>query len=195
MIEKFKTLFFVKSSLISLYLALTIPIPFVSIDRLKIPSFVIFFLGLYLIINITSDYVETCNNKISYKTSLISKTLGKNNWEISWKDIKLIKSLPTSQGSKVYYFNTYQGDNFLLPQRVENFEKFILIVSKNTGLDMKEISYISPLWTYKLLTFLSVLMIVGELFAFYKLNIINTETITLLSNCGYSSTLSQASLF
>jgi hypothetical protein len=65
MIEKFKTLFFVKSSLIALYLALTIPIPFISIDRLKIPSIVTFFLGLYLIINITSDYVETCNNKIS----------------------------------------------------------------------------------------------------------------------------------
>ena len=77
MIEKFKTLFFVKSSLISLYLALTIPIPFVSIDRLKIPSIITFFLGLYLIINITSDYVETCNNKISYKTSFISKFLGK----------------------------------------------------------------------------------------------------------------------
>ena len=102
MIEKFKTLFFVKSSLVSLYLALTIPIPFISIDRLKNPSIIIFFLGLYLIINITSDYVETCNNKISYKTSFISKTLGKKNWEISWKDIKLIKSLPTSQGSKLY---------------------------------------------------------------------------------------------
>ena len=166
MIEKFKTLFFVKSSLISLYLALTIPIPFVSIDRLKIPSIITFFLGLYLIINITSDYVETCNNKISYKTSFISKTLGKKNWEISWKDIKLIKSLSTSQGSKVYYFNTYQGDNFLVPQRVENFEKFLLIVSKNTGISINELSYISPLWTYKLLTLISVLMVVGELFAF-----------------------------
>ncbi len=166
MIEKFKTLFFVKSSLISLYLALTVPIPFISIDNLKIPSIIIFFLGLYLIINITSDYVETSNNKISYKTSFISKTLGKKNWEISWKDIKLIKSLPTSQGSKVYYFNTYQGDNFLVPQRVENFEKFLLIVSRNTGISINELSYISPLWTYKLLTLLSVLMIVGELFAF-----------------------------
>ena len=166
MIEKFKTLFFVKSSLVSLYLALTIPIPFVSIDRLKIPSIIIFFLGLYLIINITSDYVETCNNKISYKTSFISKALGKKSWDISWKDIKLIKSLPTSQGSKVYYFNTYQDDNLLVPQRVENFEKFVLIVSKNTGIDTSEISYISPLWTYKLLTLLSVLMIVGELIAF-----------------------------
>ena len=166
MIEKFKTLFFVKSSLVFLYLALTIPIPFISIDRLKIPSVITFVLGLYLIINITSDYVETCNNKISYKTSFISKTLGKKNWEISWKDIKLIKSLPTSQGSKVYYFNTFQGDNFLVPQRVENFEKFLLIVSSNTGIATNEISYISPLWTYKLLTLLSVVMIIGELFAF-----------------------------
>ena len=166
MIEKFKTLFFVKSSLITLYLALTIPIPFISIDKLKILSITAFVLGLYLIINITSDYVETCNNKISYKTSFISRTLGRKNWEIFWKDIKLIESLPTSQGSKVFYFNTKKGDNFLIPQRVENFEKFLLIVSKNTGIATNELSYISPLWTYKLLTFLSVLMIIGELFAF-----------------------------
>ena len=166
MIEKFKTLLIVKSSLISLYLALTIPIPFISIDKFKILSITTFVLGLYLIINITSDYVETCNNSISYKTSFISRTLGRKNWEIFWKDIKIIKTLPTSQGSKVYYFNTFQGDNFLVPQRVENFEKFLLIVSSNTGIAINEISYISPLWTYKLLTLISVLMIIGELLAF-----------------------------
>ena len=126
MIEKFKTLFFVKSSLISLYLALTIPIPFISIDKLKILSIFTFVLGLYLIINITSDYVETCNNKISYKTSFIAKILGRKNWEIPWKDIKLIKTLNTSQGGNVYYFNTNKGDNFLIPQRVENFERFLV---------------------------------------------------------------------
>jgi len=166
MVEKFKTLFFVKSSLISLYLALTIPIPFISIDKLKILSITTFVLGLYLIINITSDYVETCNNKISYKTSFISRALGRKDWEIFWKDIKLIESLPTSQGSKVFYLNTKRGDNFLIPQRIENFEKFLVIVSKNTGLITDELSYISPLWTYKLLTFLSFIMIIGEIFAF-----------------------------
>ena len=166
MIEKFKTLFFVKSSLISLYLALTIPIPFISIDKLKFISIFIFVLGLYLIINITSDYVETSNEKISYKTSFISKILGRKNWEIPWKEIKFIKKLPTSQGSKVYYFNTNKGDNFLIPQRVENFERFISIIYENTKIEVEEISYISPLWTYKLLTFLSVLMIIGELFAY-----------------------------
>ena len=166
MIEKFKTLFFVKSSLVTLYLALTIPISFISIDELKTFSAFTFVLGLYLIINITSDYVETCNNKIVYKTSFISKTLGKKNWEISWKDIKSIKTLPTSQGSKVFYFNTNKGDNFLVPQRVENLEKILLIVTRETGIATNKISYISPLWTYKLLTLLSGLMIIGELFAF-----------------------------
>ena len=165
-VEKFKTLFFVKSSLISLYLALTFPIPFICSDQLKITSIVIFVLGLYLIINITSDQVETCNNKISFKTSLISKILGRRNWEIFWKDIKLIKSLPTSQGSKVYYFNTNKDENFLLPQRLENFERFIFIIHENTKISIDEISYLSPLWTYKLLTFLSIIMIMGELIAF-----------------------------
>ena len=166
MIEKFKTLFFVKSSLIALYLALTIPIPFISNQELKIPSIILFVLGLYSIINITSDIVETCKDKISYKTSFISKILGRRNWEIYWKDIRLIKSLPTSQGSKVYYFNTNKDENFLLPQRLENFERFIYIIHKNTKINIDEISYLSPLWTYKLLTFLSLLMIIGELFAF-----------------------------
>ena len=166
MIEKFKTLFFVKSSLISLYLALTIPIPFLSVDELRIISISAFVLGLSLIINITNDYVETSNKKISYKTSFISKIFGRKNWEIFWKDIKLIKSLPTSQGSKVYYFNTKKDENFLVPQRLENFEKFLSIVSRNTGIATNNMTYISPLWTYKLLTLLSVLMIIGEIFAF-----------------------------
>ena len=163
---KFKTLFSVKSSLISLYLALTIPIPLISIDNFKNLSIILFVLGLYLIIQITNDYLETCEKKISYKTSLISKTFGRKNWEIFWKDIKLIKSSPTSQGSRVYYFNTIKGDNYLIPQRLENFEKFLTITSNKTGLEVKDISYISPLWTYKLLTLLSILMIIGEIYSF-----------------------------
>ena len=166
MIEKFKTLFFVKSSLISLYLSLTIPIPYVSSEKLKLLSIFTFIFGLFLIINITNDYVNTCDNKVSYKTSFISKVLGKKNWEIFWNDIKLIKSFPTSQGSKVHYFVTNKDESFLVPQRIENFERFISIVENKTKLNINGLSYLSPLWTYKLLTYLSVLMIIGELIAF-----------------------------
>ena len=166
MIEKFKTLFFVKSSLIFLYLALTIPIPFISSENFKIISIITFVFGFFLIINITNDYVITCDKKISYKTSFVSKIFGKKNWEIIWKDIRLIKSLPTSQGSKVNYFITNRNESLLVPQRVENFERFVSVVQNRTKLNVDELAYISPLWTYKLLTFLSILMIIGELIAF-----------------------------
>ena len=166
MIEKFKTLFFVKSSLISLYLALTIPIPYISSEKLKIFSIIFFVFGLLLVINITDDYVYTCDKKISYKTSVISKIFGNKNWEIIWGDIKLIKSLPTSQGSKVHYFINNKNEGFLVPQRIENFERFISVVEDKTKLNIHNISYISPLWTYKLLTYLSIFMIIGEIIAF-----------------------------
>ena len=166
MIEKFKTLFFVKSSLISLYLALTIPIPFISIEQLKILSIILFILGLLMILDITNDTVYTSDEKISYKTSFVSKIFGKKDWEISWKEIKFIKSLKTSQGSKVYYFITNVNKNYLLPQRIEKFEKFVSIVKNRTELNINELTYLSPLWTYKLLTYLSILMIIGEIIAF-----------------------------
>ena len=166
MIEKFKTLFFVKSSLISLYLALTIPIPFISIEQLKILSIIFFILGLFMILDITNDTVYTSDEKISYKTSFVSKIFGKKDWEISWKEIKFIKSLKTSQGSKVYYFITNVNENYLLPQRIEKFEKFVSIVKNRTELNINELTYLSPLWTYKLLTYLSILMIIGEIITF-----------------------------
>ena len=81
MVENFKTLFVVKSSLISLYLALTIPIPFFSDEKLKILSIFAFSVGLFLIINITNDQVITCEEGISYKTSLISQLIGKKRLE------------------------------------------------------------------------------------------------------------------
>ena len=164
--KKFKTLFLVKSSLISLYLALTLPIPFISSENLKNISIATFFIGLFLIVNITNECVEIYDEKISFKTSIISKFFGKSNWEILWKEILLIKSLPTSQGSKVFYFTTNKDKNFLLPQRLENFEEFVSIISNKTGIKVNELSYISPLWTYKLLTILSLFMIVGEFIAF-----------------------------
>ncbi len=166
MVEKFKTLFFVKSSLISLYLALTFPITFISSEKLKIFSIITFVFGLLLIINITNDYVDTCDKKISYKTSFISKIFGKKNWEIFWKDIKLIKSFPTSQGSDVHYFISNKNESYLVPQRVENLERLVSIIEEKTKLNIDKLSYISPLWTYKLLTYISIFMIMGEIIAF-----------------------------
>ena len=162
MTEKFNSLLPVRSSLVSLYIALTFPIPFISSEQLRITSLSFFIIGLFLIVNITSDYVETSEKKISYKTSFISRAFGKKNWEIFWLDIKSIRALPTSQGSRVFYFIDKKSNNFLVPQRIENFDVFLDKVEQKTNIKTKSISYISPLWTYKLLTLLSLLMVLGE---------------------------------
>ena len=164
--KKFKTLFFVKSSLITLYVALTLPITFISIEGFKIISFILFFVGLILIVNITSDYVEVSTDKISYKTTFFSDVVGKKSWELFWKDIKLIDSSPTSQGSKVYYFITFGDQKFLVPQRVENLEELLTLILERTKINTEGMSYISPMWTYKLLTLLSLFMIIGEIISF-----------------------------
>ena len=101
--------------------------------------------------------------KFLIKQVLFQDSLEKKNWEIFFREIKSIKSLPTSQGSKVYYFVDEKGKNILLPQRIENFDKFLYKIKLNTNLDVEGISYISPLWTYKFLTIISVLMIFGEI--------------------------------
>ena len=164
--KKFKTLFFVKSSLITLYVALTLPIPFISIEGYKIISLILFFIGLILIVNITSDYVEISTDKISYKTTFFSDLVGKKSWEVFWEDIKLIDSSPTSQGSKVYYFITFGDQKFLVPQRVENLKELLTLILERTNINTEGMDYISPMWTYKLLTLLSLFMITGEIISF-----------------------------
>ena len=118
--------------------------PFISSDNLKNFSIFVLVVGFFLIISITNDQVVTSDNGITYKTGLISKTLGKKEWKICWDEIVSIKSLPTSQGSKVHYFSTNNNENFLIPQRIENFERFLLIISEKTNLQIKEINYLSP---------------------------------------------------
>ena len=164
--QRFNTLFSVKSSLISLYLALTFPLVFITMDNLKLISIICFILGLIFIIFISNDYVITSEKTIVFKTSYISSLFGKRGWEIYWNDISTIKAFPTSQGSKVFYFITSSEKSFLLPQRIERFSEFKKILSnKIDGLNI-DLNYISPLWTYKLLTGISIIFILGEAYLF-----------------------------
>ena len=66
----------------------------------------------------------------------------------------------------VFYFIDVKGKNLLVPQRIENFDVFLDEIEKKTSISTETISRISPLWTYKLLTLLSILMITGEVILF-----------------------------
>ena len=161
-IKTFNTLLSVKVSLILLYLALTLPIPYITISNLRYTSLILILVGLFIIINISNETVKTNEEEVSLSTNLLSCLLGKKNWIINWKDIKDIKSYPTSQGSKVHYFITNKDANYLIPQRLNNQKDFARVITNNTGINTKNLTYISPLWTYNLLTIICFLMILAE---------------------------------
>tara|TARA_B100000902_G_C26865454_1_gene695082 strand:- start:72 stop:596 length:525 start_codon:yes stop_codon:yes gene_type:complete len=164
--ERFDTLLSVKSSLITLYLALTFPIIFISNDNLRVLSIICFISGFILTFNITNDFVTINENSIKLNTSLVSNFFGKKSWELFWKDISLIKTFSTSQGSKVHYFITSKNKSFLIPQRIERIGEFKEILSRKLNFFDSNFEYISPLWTYKLLTFISSFMLLGEIYLF-----------------------------
>jgi len=165
-INRFNTLLTVKSSLISLYLALTFPLIFITLDGFKLISILCLVFGLYFTFSIVSDYVITTENRILLKTSLLSGFFGKKSWEIRWEDITAVKSFPTSQGSNVHYFVTSSQESFLVPQRIERYSEFKEILSRKIKSLDGDLSYISPLWTYKILTLISIIMFLVEVYAF-----------------------------
>ena len=163
--RKYKTQFFVKSSLLTLYVALTLPIPFITINALKTLSIILIIFGLILIFFITDESLIVNESTLIYKTNFISSLLGKKNWEIKWADISLIKSLPTSQGNKIHYIVTQQENSYLIPQRINKLSEFSSFLNKKTNKELEGIDYMSPPWTYKVLTFISTLMIIIEALA------------------------------
>ena len=163
---RFETLTIVKASLTTLYIALVLPIPFLAFNEFRLLSIITFVIGLFLISNITNDYVTTSEESISFDTSNLSNLLGKKSWILFWNDIKQIKSLRTSQGSKVYYFISKDEKKFLVPQRINNYDAFLKTINKRTDIDTRNMSSLAPLWTYKILTLISIIMISLEVFSF-----------------------------
>ena len=165
--KRFYTQIYVRLSLISLYLALTFPIIFIALDNFKLLSILCLVFGLIFTYSISNDYVIINENSIILKTSFLSSIFGKNSREIFWNEIVSVKSYPTSQGSKVHYFITSSKKSFLVPQRLERYHEFKKILEKKINYPgIEDINYISPLWTYKILTLISTVMFFGELYGF-----------------------------
>tara|TARA_Y100001970_G_C13937460_1_gene701418 strand:+ start:148 stop:402 length:255 start_codon:yes stop_codon:yes gene_type:complete len=78
-----------------------------------------------------------------------------------------VKSFPTSQGCKVYYFITSSDKSFLIPQMIEKFVEFKKILKIKIEFFDFDLDYISPLWTYKFLTIISILIFIGEFYTFF----------------------------
>ncbi len=152
----------IRCTLIGLYLALVLPLPWQAPSGLRAVLWASVPLGLALVLALTSEQVELDAAGIRVGHPAWCGWWLRRGWQLPWTAITAITSVATSQGGRVYYLRSGDGA-FLLPQRVARFEAFLADLSSHTGLDTSGIGRISPPWTYRLLAMLCGVMLVGEL--------------------------------
>ena len=152
----------IRFTLISLYLALVLPLPVLAPPELQELLWAALPLGLVLILALVSEQVELSNDGIRVGHPAWCSWLLRRGWELPWDAITGLTPVATSQGGRVFYVRTKEGSAYLLPQRVQAFDDFLSRFSQHTGLNTSSIGRISPPWTYQLLAMLCGLFLGGE---------------------------------
>ena len=153
----------IRFTLISLYLALVLPLPWLAPAGLRPLLWLALPLGLLLIVALVSEQVELSASGLRVGHPRWCAWLLRRGWQLRWDQVQGLTPVTTSQGGRVYYVRSQDGSAYLLPQRVQGFEPFLGRFSQATGLDTSSIGRISPAWTYQLLAALCALMLLGEL--------------------------------
>ena len=141
----------IRFTLISLYLALVLPLPALAPTELQAWLWASLPLGLVLILALVSEQVELSDSGIRVGHPAWCGWLLRRGWQLNWDQITGLTPVATSQGGRVFYVRTKDGSAYLLPQRVQAFEEFLSRFSQASGLDTSSIGRISPPWTYQLL--------------------------------------------
>lgn len=152
----------IRFTLISLYLALVLPLPAVAPPAARPPLAIAVAAGLVLMLAITSERVVLDDQGIAVVPAPWCAAVLRRGWQLAWADVVALTPVVTSQGGRVYYVRASGGAAYLLPQRVAHFTDFLERFTAATGLASTGIGRISPPWTYQLLALLSALMLVGE---------------------------------
>ena len=152
----------IRFTLISLYLALVLPLPVLAPPGLQPWLWAALPIGLAVILALVSEGVELGGVDIRVGHPSWCAWLLRRGWTLQWAEITGLTPVATSQGGRVFYVRTKTGSAYLLPQRVQAFPEFLSRFSHHTGLDTSSIGRISPPWTYQLLAVLCGLMLAGE---------------------------------
>ncbi|MBV2352585.1 hypothetical protein KUL97_12790 [Synechococcus sp. HK05] len=152
----------IRFTLISLYLALVLPLPLLAPPELVVWLWAALPLGLALILALVSEQVELSDTGIRVGHPAWCSWLLRRGWQLNWEQITGLTPVTTSQGGRVFYVRTADGSAYLLPQRVQAFEDFLSRFSQASGLSTSSIGRISPPWTYQLLAVLCALGLAAE---------------------------------
>ena len=161
--ERFGLSPLIRFTLLSLYVALVLPLPVMAPQELRPLMVGALILGLVLVVGLLSEQVETDAAGLRVRYPGWICWLLRRSWSMKWADIRSLVPVGTSQGGTVYYLKAVDCRHQLLPQRIERFDLFLKLLSERASISTMGIGRLTPPWTYQVLACLAVLMIIGEL--------------------------------
>lgn len=150
----------IRLTLLLLYLALTLPLPFLAaVTQAPVPPALLVVgiaLGAIALYAALTERVIVNQQGIQMTYPRWVPTLFRRGWFLAWQDIQTLKPRSTGQGGIVYYFLNKQGEAFLLPMRVAGFARLVRYVQAKTKIDTSDVRPLAQPWMYLILLIFTV---------------------------------------
>jgi len=145
----------IRLTLLSLYVALTLPLPFLATMTQSPVSplwlWIGLGVGLVVLIAVLSERVVLDNEGIQVTYPDWVPRFFRGGWQLPWAEVQALKPRTTGQGGLVYYFLSRSGQGYLLPMRVAGFAKLVQLVQHRTGIDTADVRPLAQPWMYLIL--------------------------------------------
>lgn len=154
----------IRLTLLTLYVALTLPLPFLTqVAGPSIPPQLLWVgisLGAIALYAALTERVVVNDEGIQVTYPAWVPKVFRKGWSLAWSDITALKPRSTGQGGIVYYFLSQSSDRaYLLPMRVAGFARLVNIVQAQTGIDTRDVRPLSQPWMYAILLGFTLLLL------------------------------------
>lgn len=156
----------IRITLLSLYVALTAPLPFLSqVTAAPIPPawlWVGICFGAIALYAVLSERVILDDQGIQVTYPKWVPPFFRKGWSLPWSEVKELKPRTTGQGGLVYYFVSKDDLAYLLPMRVAGFAQLVGQVQAKTGIDTTNVYPLAQPWMYLILLVFTLLLLLVD---------------------------------
>ncbi|MBE9216205.1 hypothetical protein IQ247_26690 [Plectonema cf. radiosum LEGE 06105] len=152
----------IRITLLSLYVALTLPLPVLAdVTNAPVPSALLWVGivgGFVILYAVLTERVILNEQGIQVVYAAWVPKLFRKGWSLPWSEVQQLKPRTTGQGGIVYYFLSKDEKAYLLPMRVAGFARLVRIVQEKTGIDTTDVYPLAQPWMYLILLTFTLLM-------------------------------------
>ncbi|MEB3358244.1 MAG: hypothetical protein VKK04_16080 [Synechococcales bacterium] len=156
----------IRLTLLALYAALLVPLPFLAHATAAPVSPVLLaiaiIIGAGLLYATLTERVVLDDQGIQVTYPAWVPRLWRRGWSLPWTEVTALKPRTTGQGGLVYYFLDRQGNAYLLPMRVAGFARLVAQVQEQTGIDTTDVKPLAQPWMYFILLGFTVLLLLMD---------------------------------